>query len=129
MVVKKAKLSKKEKSTAKEISEIVAKGKKSSAKKSKEISISTKELKALWKEDYPAVLTTKDLTKLVEEVTDYSLGEDLTAGSKNLRRYLRSLPQYQDDEMTYYRWSRTEEEDFDEVMEILKYYAKKAKVS
>ena len=134
--VKKSKLTKKEKQAAEEIVQIVsrkkpaertAKKNKTTKKDKSRSSVSVKEVKSFWKEDLPKVLTTKDLTKLIEEVTDFSLGEDLTAGAKNLRRYLRSMPAYNDDSMTYYRWSISEEEDLEEVCEICEHYAKKAK--
>jgi hypothetical protein len=131
--VKKSKLTKKEKQAAEEIVQIVSRKKpaeRTKAKKGKDKSrpsVSAKEVKSFWKEDLPKVLTTKDLTKLIEEVTDFSLGEDLTAGAKNLRRYLRSMPAYNDDSMTYYRWSLNEEDDFSEVVDIVNHYQKKSR--
>jgi hypothetical protein len=74
----------------------------------------------------PKVLTTREVTKLIEEVTGYSLGQDLTAGAKNLRRYLRSLDQYDDGTMTIYRWSIKDDDDLKELSEILSYYSIKA---
>jgi hypothetical protein len=115
--------------TAKEILEIVSssKKKKDTSVKNKEKSFSRSEVKDFWKENFSSVITTKELTNMIQKLTGYTLGEDLTAGSKNLRRYLRSLPAYNDDSMTYYRWNRKEDSDVEEVLEILGHYNKKAK--
>lgn len=117
-----------------EIMKVVDKSKKKDKSK-KEVkkdkskkTIPTKEVKQAIKDlDLPKVLNTRHVTQLVEEVTDYSLGIDLTAGAKNLRRYLRSLPQYNDDAVTSYSWSVKDDEDLQELAEILGHYQIKAR--
>lgn len=88
---------------------------------------SAKAIKELFTEyDLPSILTTKELTQLIQDETGHILGQDLTAGGKNLRRYLRSLPQYDDGEMTTYRWSKKDSEDLETLAEILSHYSVKA---
>lgn len=94
--------------------------------KTKKSNVSLKEVKATWKDEYPSTLTTKDLTKLIEEMSSYSLGEDYTTGAKNLRRKLRSMEQYNDGEVTHYRWSISDSDDVEEVAELVNYYSIKA---
>lgn len=120
------------KSKSKEVIEV----KKTSAKKTVErvtkkdkskTLIKRTEVLQYWKENLPKVINTKQLSSIINELTAYSLGEDLTASAKNLRRYLRTLPQYQDDQMTYYAWDRSESDDLEEVLEIVSHYNKKSK--
>lgn len=88
---------------------------------------SKEEIKSYWKENFDSIIGTKELTIMIQDLTGYSLGQDLTAGGKNLRRYLRSLEKYQDGKMTNYRWSRKDKDDVQEIAEILGHYH--AKVS
>ena len=116
----------------KDISTVKKTVKKSSEKekakaKVKDFSIKKRTVLDFWKENLPKVINTKQLSSIINELTAYSLGEDLTASAKNLRRYLRTLPQYQDDQMTYYAWDRSESDDLEEVLEIVSHYNKKAK--
>jgi hypothetical protein len=122
------KLKSKVKETSKKSPE-KAKAKGKEKAKVKDFSVSKKEVLNFWKENLPKVINTKQLSSIVNSLTSYSLGEDLTASAKNLRRHLRTLPQYNDDSMTYYAWNRLEEEDLQEVLEIVGHYQKKAKVS
>jgi hypothetical protein len=94
--------------------------------KSNKKAVSTKQVKETIKEmDMPKVLNTRHVTMLVEELTDFSLGIDTTAGSKNLRRYLRSMPAYNDDVMTSYSWSIKDDDDLEELAGIISHYAGK----
>jgi hypothetical protein len=138
----KAKSSKKAKATREEIESILSIAEKSSKKAKNEVkdkakdkarskdkakSYSAKDIKVLFDEyDFPAVITTRELTRLIQEETGYILGQDLTAGSKNLRRYLRTLDSYNDGEITYYRWNVKDTEDLAEIADILDYYSTKA---
>jgi len=113
--------------------EVLKKDKKVSSKekvkKEKDKTFNKSEVLSFWKEHLPKVINTKQLSSIINNLTDYTLGEDLTASAKNLRRYLRSLPVYNDDSMTFYAWNRLEEEDLKEVLEIVGHYQRKAKVS
>lgn len=124
------------KKLASEIMEIVtskkdkSKDKKSKDKskdkaKTKKSSFTTKQVKEVWKDlSLPKMLTTREATLLIEEISNSSLGLDTTAGAKNLRRRLRSLDRYNDNETTHYRWHKDDAEDLDELVSLCEYYSK-----
>lgn len=77
------------------------------------------------KENSRKVLDTKDLTMLIQDLTGITLGSDLTAGGKNLRKYLRSLPEYNDNKFTSYHWTDSKE-DLRILSGIVEYYSRKS---
>lgn len=114
MVVKKVKKSKTEMVKAK-ASPVKANSKKRTKGKD------NSSLKVILK-NYPAILTTKEVTQILMEEYGIKLGQDLTAGSKNLRRLLRSIDRWNDDEVTAYRWSQKNADDMKELSEIIDHY-------